>query len=81
MACKTSMRKRNPDGTEEEVPIEEAIEDAEAEAEEVENWEAVEGTTTTVEVDGVEIDRLTSATFEKPSGKRIRLNNLDQLYV
>lgn len=79
MACKTSMRKRNPDGTEEEVPIGEAIADAEAE-EDPETWEAVEGTTTTVEVDGVEIDRLTSATFEKPSGKRIKLNNLDQLY-
>jgi hypothetical protein len=79
MVCRTSVRTRKPNGEEEELPLSEAIQDAEAE-EDPENWEAVSGTTTTVEVDGVEIDRLTSATFEKPSGKRITLNNLDQLY-
>lgn len=81
MTCRTSVRKRNPDGTEEEVPVDEALADAEAEETTAETWEAVSGTTTLVTVDGVEIERLTSATFQKPSGKQVTLNNLDALYT
>lgn len=74
MVCRVSVRKRNDDGTVEEVPLEEAIEDAEAEVTEVEQWNEVSREIQEITVDGVTLDRIVRVTFEKPSGKQIRLN-------
>lgn len=66
---------RNPDGSEEEKSLEEAIEEAEeAQSEDPpEEWQWTDYETEEVEIDGVTIDRFTSVTFEKPTGKKIKL--------
>lgn len=74
MVCRTAIKRRDEEGNEEEVPLEEAIEEAEAEATEVEQWNEVSRETQEITVDGVTLDRIVRVTFEKPSGKQIRLN-------
>ena len=73
MVCRTRIRVTSPDGTRADRPLDDAIEDAEGEETEVEQWTEVARTIKTINVSGVEIDRIVKTTFEKPSGKRIQL--------
>lgn len=70
MTCKLSVRTRNPDGSEEEKPLDEAMDEASVD----EDWNEVSRETQEIDVDGTKVDRIVRVTFEKPSGKTVRLN-------
>lgn len=72
MACRISIRVTSPDGSREERPVENVLNDVEAESE-PEQWKEVARTIEKVDVEGIEVNRIIKTTFEKPSGKRIEL--------